>query len=207
DENELDDALARCQSEARSSFGSGDLYVERFMPAARHIEVQIVGDGVGNFSHLGERECSLQRRHQKLVEIAPAPNLPAALRNSLTSAALRLAREVRYGSLGTFEFLVGAGNGPEPEFAFIEANPRLQVEHTVTEEVLGVDLVKTQLQLADGRTLDQLGLEQSQVPEPRGFAIQARINMESLSEDGTVRPSGGTLAAFEAPSGRGVRVD
>jgi acetyl/propionyl-CoA carboxylase alpha subunit/acetyl-CoA carboxylase carboxyltransferase component len=209
DEGHMDEALARCHSEARSSFGNGDLYLEHFMPRARHIEVQIVGDSSGNVSHLWERECSVQRRHQKLVEIAPAPNLPAALRDLLTAAALRLAREVRYSSLGTFEFLVEAGaeDGHPTEFAFIEANPRLQVEHTVTEEVLGMDIVKTQLQLAAGRTLAQLGLEQAQVPEPRGFAIQARINMESMHPDGTVKPSGGTLAAFETPSGPGVRVD
>jgi acetyl-CoA carboxylase carboxyltransferase component len=177
------------------------------MPQARHIEVQIVGDGSGDVSHLWERECSLQRRHQKLVEIAPAPNLPAVLRDRLTMAALRLAHEVRYSSLGTFEFLVSAEAGHQAEFAFIEANPRLQVEHTVTEEVLGIDIVKTQLQLAEGHTLAQLGLEQAQVPEPHGFAIQARINMESMHVDGTAKPSGGTLAAFEAPSGYGVRVD
>jgi acetyl/propionyl-CoA carboxylase alpha subunit/acetyl-CoA carboxylase carboxyltransferase component len=205
--DQLDDAFARCQSEARSSFGNGDVYVERFMPRARHIEVQIAGDGSGNVSHLCERECSLQRRHQKIVEIAPALYLASPLRDALIEAALKLAREVRYSNLGTFEFLVNSGNGYLPEFAFIEANPRLQVEHTVTEEVLGIDLVKTQLQLADGATLAELGLAQSQVGAPRGFAIQARINMESMQEDGSTRPSGGTLTAFEAPSGPGVRVD
>ncbi len=207
DESHLQEALARCHSEARASFGNGDLYLEHFMPRARHIEVQIVGDGTGHVSHLWERECSLQRRYQKLLEIAPAPNLSAALRNRLTTAALRLAREVQYSSLGTFEFLVSAEAGSPTEFAFIEANPRLQVEHTVTEEVLGIDVVKTQLQIAAGGTLAQLRLEQAQVPEPRGFAIQARINMESMHADGTAKPSGGTLSAFEAPSGPGVRVD
>ncbi len=207
DESHLQEALVRCHSEARASFGNGDLYLEHFMPRARHIEVQVVGDGTGHVSHLWERECSLQRRHQKLLEIAPAPNLPVALRNRLTTAALRLAREVQYSSLGTFEFLVSAEAGTPTEFAFIEANPRLQVEHTVTEEVLGIDVVKTQLQIAAGGMLAQLGLEQAQVPEPRGFAIQARINMESMHTDGTAKPSGGTLAAFEAPSGPGVRVD
>ncbi len=205
--DQLDGAFARCQSEARSSFGNGDVYVERFMPQARHIEVQVAGDGSGNVSHLCERECSLQRRHQKIVEIAPAPYLATPLRDALIEAALKLAREVRYSNLGTLEFLVHGGDGHLPEFAFIEANPRLQVEHTVTEEVLGIDLVKTQLQLADGATLAQLGLAQSQAGAPRGFAIQARINMESMQEDGSTRPSGGTLTAFEAPSGPGVRVD
>lgn len=205
--DQLEEAFARCQSEAHSSFGNSDVYIERFMPQARHIEVQIAGDGSGSISHLWERECSLQRRHQKLVEIAPAPNLTASLRNSLIESALKLAREVRYSNLGTFEFLVNAENGQAVGFTFIEANPRLQVEHTVTEEVLGIDLVKTQLQLASGSTLAQLGLEQSQVGAPRGFAIQARINMESMLEDGSTKPSGGTLTAFEAPSGPGVRVD
>jgi len=206
-EAQVEEAFARCQSEARSSFGNADLYVEQVMSPARHIEVQIAGDGSGGVSHLWERECSIQRRHQKIVELAPSPRLPEALRNRLTGAAVRLAREVQYGSLGTFEFLIEADAGEQANFAFIEANPRLQVEHTVTEEVLGLDLVKIQLQLASGRTLAQLGLEQAQIPAPRGFAIQARINTESMNADGTAKPSGGTLALFEVPSGPGVRVD
>ncbi len=206
--NELDDAYARCQSEARAAFGNGDVYVEQLMPRARHIEVQIVGDCTGAVSHLYERDCSIQRRHQKLVEIAPAPALAARLRDQITAAAVRIAREVGYENLGTFEFLVEAdGRGDESAFAFIEANPRLQVEHTVTEEVTGVDLVKTQLRLAAGLTLAQLGLEQAKIPTPRGFAIQARINMESMGADGVAKPSGGTLSAFEAPSGPGLRTD
>jgi acetyl/propionyl-CoA carboxylase alpha subunit/acetyl-CoA carboxylase carboxyltransferase component len=207
DEREVDEAFARCQSEARAAFGNGDLYVEQFMPRARHIEVQIVGDGSGEVSHLGERECSIQRRNQKLVEIAPSPGLSSGLRNRLTEAAVRLAREVQYDNLGTFEFLVDTEAGEHSEFAFIEANPRLQVEHTVTEEVLGLDLVKIQLQLSAGHTLTQLALKQAQIDAPRGFAVQARINMESMNPDGTTRPSGGTLTAFEAPSGPGIRVD
>ena len=206
--NELEEAYARCQSEARASFGNGDVYVEQLMPRARHIEVQIIGDGTGAVSHLWERECSIQRRNQKIVEIAPSPTLDSRVRDQLTAAAVRMAREVRYNSLGTFEFLVDATHAVgEPGFAFIEANPRLQVEHTVTEEVTGIDIVKAQLLIAGGRTLPELHLTQSEIPEPRGFAIQTRINMETMGADASTKPSGGTLTAFEVPSGPGVRVD
>jgi acetyl/propionyl-CoA carboxylase alpha subunit/acetyl-CoA carboxylase carboxyltransferase component len=210
--SEIAEAHARCSSEAGAAFGNGDLYVEGLVARARHVEVQIVGDGTGAVSHLGERECSLQRRHQKLVEIAPAPGLAAALRDSLTAAALRLAGDARYRSLGTFEFLIdvaaSAGElSAAAPFAFIEANPRLQVEHTVTEAVTGVDLVQAQLKLAEGRSLAEVGLQQDDVPEPRGYAIELRINMETLRPDGAVLPSGGTLATFEVPSGPGIRVD
>ncbi len=206
--DEIGDAYKRCQSEARAAFGNADVYMEQLMPRARHIEVQIVGDGSGSVTHLWERECSIQRRHQKLVEIAPSPRLSERLRDRLTAAAIRLAESVRFNNLGTFEFLVDASDGEgEAAFAFIEANARLQVEHTVTEEVTGLDLVKLQLQLAAGHTLANLGLQQSSIPKPRGFAMQVRVNMESMSADGTTKPSSGTLTAFEAPSGPGVRTD
>ena len=206
--DDLEAAYARCQSEATAAFGNGDVYVEQLIPRARHIEVQVVGDGSGAVSYLGERECSIQRRNQKLVEIAPSPGLSPALRERLSSAAVRLAQEVQYASLGTFEFLVDAEHGGDnATFAFIEANARLQVEHTVTEEVTGVDLVKTQLRLAGGSSLADLGLTQERISEPRGFAMQVRINMETIASDGTPRPSGGTLAAFEVPSGPGLRTD
>ncbi len=205
---EVGEAYPRCQSEARQAFGNGDVYVEQLIPRARHLEVQVMGDGSGRVSHLGERECSLQRRYQKLVEVAPAPGLPPGLRARLTAAAIRLAEAVRYDNIGTFEFLVDATAVHEDAaYAFIEANPRLQVEHTVTEEVTGVDLVQLQLQLAAGRSLTELGLQQSEAPKPRGFALQVRINMETMGADGAVRPSGGVLTAFEAPSGPGVRTD
>ena len=208
---ELEEAYARCRSEALRTFGDGALYVERFIPRARHIEVQVVGDGTGAVSHLGERECSIQRRHQKLVEIAPSPGLPAALRERLTAAAVRLAESVRFSNLGTFEFLVDADDADrtegEPTFVFIEANPRLQVEHTVTEEVTGLDLVKAQLQLAAGARLDELGLTQAEIPLPRGHAIQLRVNMESMDSHGNAKPGTGVLSAFEPPSGPGIRVD
>src|SRR5271154_2527775 len=208
--DEIDEAYKRCQSEARASFGNGDVYVEQLMPRARHIEVQIVGDGSGGVSHLWERECSIQRRNQKIVEIAPSPGLAPAMRDRLTAATVRMAKEVRYDNLGTFEFLVNAdasAKNDEAGFAFIEANPRLQVEHTVTEEVTGIDLVKLQIQLAAGRSLAELGMQQVDIPKPRGFAMQVRINMESMRADGTAKPAGGTITAFEAPSGPRVRID
>ena len=206
--DDLDDAYARCQSEALLAFGNGDVYVEQLLPKARHIEVQILGDGSGAVTHLRERDCTIQRRNQKLIEIAPAPGLPRALRDRLTSTAVRLAQELRYENIGTFEFLTDAdGDGDDAPFYFIEANPRLQVEHTVTEAVTGVDIVQAQLQLAAGRSLADLALRQSDIAEPRGFAIQLRINMETMSADGTAKPAGGTIAAFEPPSGSGLRVD
>src|SRR5258705_3475312 len=205
----VEEAYKRCQSEARSAFANGDVYVEQLMPRARHIEVQIIGDQAGGVSHLWERECSIQRRNQKIVEVAPSPGLASALRDRLTAAAVRMAKEVRYDNLGTFEFLVNVASDKNDEatFAFIEANPRLQVEHTVTEEVTGIDLVKLQIQLAAGRSLADLQMRQAEIPLPRGFAIQMRINMESMAADGSAKPSGATLAEFDAPSGPGVRTD
>ena len=206
--SDLEEAYARCQSEAKAAFGSDGVYVERLIRKARHIEVQIIGDRHGAISHLWERECTIQRRNQKLIEVAPSPSLSDGLRARIVEAAKQLAGAANYDSLGTFEFLVDgeAGEG-DGAFAFIEANPRLQVEHTVTEEVLGVDLVKSQLAVADGATLGSLGLAQSDVPSPRGFAIQSRINMEVMDESGATKPTGGVLGVFEPPSGPGVRVD
>ncbi|MGE0387828.1 MAG: carboxyl transferase domain-containing protein [Gammaproteobacteria bacterium] len=204
----IDRAHERCTSEARAAFGDGALYAERFLPDARHVEVQVAGDGTGAVLHLFERECTLQRRHQKLVEFAPAPGLPAALRARLVDAALRMAARLQYRGLGTFEFLVAAGHGTgEPDFAFIEANPRLQVEHTVTEAVLGRDLVELQLSIAAGATFADLALTQAAIGTPRGLAVQLRVNMERMQPDGSARPAGGTLAVFEPPAGPGVRVD
>jgi acetyl/propionyl-CoA carboxylase alpha subunit/acetyl-CoA carboxylase carboxyltransferase component len=205
---DVEESYARCQSEALAAFGLADVYVERLVQGARHIEVQVVGDGSGQTSHLWERDCTLQRRHQKLVEIAPSPALAPALRSRLLEAAVRMARTARYAGVGTFEFLVELGSGErEPFFAFIEANPRLQVEHTVTEMITEVDLVQTQLRLALGARLVQLNLEQAAIAPPRGYAIQVRVNTESLSTDGVSLPTGGTLEVFEAPAGPGVRVD
>ncbi len=206
--DEIEPLFARCQSEAKASFGIEDVYVEEFLPCARHVEVQILGDLSGGIAHLGERECSVQRRYQKVVEIAPAPNLDESLRRQIIAAAVRFAKSVGYSSLGTFEFLVDAtGRADAPAFVFIEANARLQVEHTVTEQVTGVDLVQSQIRMAGGESLTELGLDDERMAEPRGSAIQARVNMETLKPVGTVRPGGGTLTVYEAPSGPGVRVD
>lgn len=202
-EADLEEAFTRCQSEALSGFGNGDVFVERLVRSARHIEVQVVGDGQ-EVSHLWERDCSLQRRRQKIVEIAPAPTLDPVVRDRLLDAALRLTGAVNYKNLCTVEFLVDAETG---EFFFIEANPRLQVEHTVTEEVTGLNLVELQLQIAGGQTLAELGLRKDEVPTPRGIAVQLRINTETMQADGEAKPGGGTLSAFEPPSGRGIRVD
>ena len=195
----LERAWPRCRDEARRAFGRDDLYVERLVARARHVEVQVAGDGAGGVVDFGERECSLQRRRQKVVEIAPAPNLDPGLRDRIVAAALSLAREARFANLGTFEFLVDEEGGAY----FIEANPRIQVEHTVTEELAGVDLVRLQLELAGGGPLPG---ERNGIPG-HGFAVQARVNLESLQPDGTVRPAGGVIDGFEPPTGPGVRVD
>jgi acetyl/propionyl-CoA carboxylase alpha subunit/acetyl-CoA carboxylase carboxyltransferase component len=204
----LEEAYVRCQSEAKAAFGSDGVYVERLIRKARHIEVQIIGDRHGAISHLWERECTIQRRNQKLIEVAPSPSLSDGLRQRIVEAAKQIAAAAHYDSLGTFEFLVDAEiSGEATAFAFIEANPRLQVEHTVTEEVLGIDLVKSQLAVAAGVTLAALGLAQAEVPAPRGYAMQLRVNMETMDETGATQPTGGTLTAFDPPSGPGVRVD
>ena len=198
----------RCRSEAQAAFGNGDLYVEEFIQQARHVEVQILGDVHGAIAHLGERECSVQRNFQKIIEIAPAPGLADDLRARIIDTAVRFADSVGYSNAGTFEFLVDvSGNDNVAPFAFIETNARLQVEHTVTEEVTGVDIVQAQLRLAEGATIADLGLDGARVGEPRGYAIQARVNMEAVREDGSILPSSGTLTAYEAPSGPGVRTD
>ncbi|WP_420996507.1 carboxyl transferase domain-containing protein [Cupriavidus sp. 30B13] len=198
---DIDEAYARCVSEATAAFGDGAVYVERIVPAPRHIEIQIVADGAGAVVALGERECSLQRRHQKLLEVAPSPALDDATRAKLAQAAVTLARASAYRGIGTFEFLLGAHG----EFWFMEANPRLQVEHTVTEMVTGVDLVRAQLAIAAGQSLARLGL--AEAPAPRGIAVQLRINAEHLDAHGQLRPASGRIAAYEPPSGPGVRVD
>ena len=206
DAAEIESAYARCQSEAQAAFGVPDVYVEEFITHARHIEVQILGDQQGSVTHLGERECSVQRRHQKVVEVAPAPTLADEIREGLIDAAVRFAKNERYSNLGTFEFLVDETRADEP-YVFIETNARLQVEHTVTEEVTGIDLVQTQIRLAAGATLHELGLDDPDIGKPRGHAIQVRVNMETIGEDGSVRPAGGTLRTYEAPNGPGVRTD
>jgi acetyl/propionyl-CoA carboxylase alpha subunit len=198
--DEIAEAYRRCGSEAAHAFGAGAVYVERLIERARHIEVQIAGDGV-EVAALGERDCTLQRRFQKIVEIAPSPALSTRMRAALTEAALAMARACNFRNLGTFEFLVDETSEELP-FVFIEANPRLQVEHTVTEEVTGLDLVRLQIEIAGGRGLAELGLDPAAPPNPRGYAIQWRINLEALETGGS-----DMLACFELPSGPGVRAD
>ena len=199
----LAEAYARCQSEAQAAFGNGALYIEQLVSDARHIEVQVLGDGSGAVSHLWERDCSLQRRNQKLVEIAPSPDLESGVRDAMIAAALQLAADVKYCGIGTFEFLLDAAQ--PGRFYFMEANPRVQVEHTVSEQVTGIDLLHTQLKLVAGQSLAALGLLQP--PAVQGFAVQLRINLETLHADGSTRPAVGTLTAFDPPSGPGLRVD
>jgi acetyl/propionyl-CoA carboxylase alpha subunit/acetyl-CoA carboxylase carboxyltransferase component len=199
-------AFERCRSEAQQAFGNGDLYVEQLLPHARHVEVQILGDGT-EVAHLWDRECSAQRQHQKLIETAPAFGLTAEMRARLLDLSVALGKAVNYRGLGTIEFLIDQDAGSAVPFAFIEANPRLQVEHTVTEAITGLDLVRIQLQLAAGGSLAKMGLRQFAIPPPRGVAIQARVNLETMNADGSARPTGGTLSLYEPASGPGIRID
>ena len=196
-EEDLAEAMRRCASEAAAAFGDGRVYAERLLTRARHVEVQVVGDGTGAVAVLGDRDCSLQRRRQKLIEIAPAA-LAGEVRARLSAAAAALVGSAGYAGLATAEFLV-----QDDEIAFLEVNPRLQVEHTVTEQVTGLDLVELGLRVADGATLGTLALDAT----PRGVAVQARVNAETLRPDGTLLPGDGTLSRFQPPAGRGVRVD
>jgi acetyl-CoA carboxylase biotin carboxylase subunit len=196
DEAGLAAAFASAQRRAQSAFGSGSLFVERFLEAPRHVEVQILGDGGGRVIHLHERECSIQRRHQKLVEESPAPLLPAALKARLTEAAVAGARAVGYVNAGTMEFIVQGD-----AFYFLEMNTRLQVEHPVTEEVTGIDLVQAQLRVASG---EPLPWTQEQIPQ-RGASIECRIYAEDPAK--TFMPSPGRLTRLVLPEGPGVRLE
>ena len=194
DRGGLESALKSAASEARAAFGSGKLIVERLVERPRHIEVQVFGDSFGRTVGLGERDCSIQRRHQKLVEEAPAPRVGTDLRRSLGAAALRLTKRVGYANAGTVEFLVDGDR-----FYFLEMNTRIQVEHPVTESVTGVDLVKLQILAAAG---EPLGLPDG--IETSGHAIECRINAEDPE---TFAPSPGTLRGYRPPAGPGIRVD
>jgi acetyl-CoA carboxylase carboxyltransferase component/acetyl/propionyl-CoA carboxylase alpha subunit len=196
-------AFERGASEAAAAFGDPSLFAEELMTGCRHIEVQILGDGSGSVTHLGERDCSVQRRHQKVIEVAPAPSLAPELRQGILDAAVRLAGSLRYDNVGTVEFLVGDGR-----FAFIEANPRIQVEHTVTEEITGCDLVAAQLRLSAGEPLAALALEPPAGAEDTSvWAIQLRVTTESVQPDGTTLPAAGTVSVYEMPTGHGIRID
>ena len=196
DETALAAALATATRRAQSAFGNGQVYVERYLEAPRHVEVQVFGDSKGTIVHLHERECSIQRRHQKLVEESPAPNLDARTKRGLTEAALDGARAIGYVNAGTLEFLVDAQGG----FYFLEMNTRLQVEHPVTEEVTGFDLVAAQLRVAAG---EPLPFTQDRI-EPRGAAIEVRVYAEDPK---SFLPSPGTITRLTLPSGAGIRVE
>ncbi len=193
---ELPAAFELAEREASAAFGDGSLYVERMLEGARHVEVQILADGLGGVLNCGDRECSIQRRHQKLVEEAPAPNLPNATREAMHAACESAVRVWGYRSAGTLEFLVDAAGG----FYFLELNARLQVEHPVTELVTGLDLVAEQLRVADGGLLSRTGRA-----EMVGSAIECRINAEDPARD--FRPGAGRVREFRMPGGPGVRVD
>jgi acetyl-CoA carboxylase, biotin carboxylase subunit len=196
DPDELHDAFQRAAAEAHAAFGDGTLYVEKAITPARHVEIQVICDNHGNVLTCGERECSIQRRHQKLVEESPSPALDDDLREAMEAAAERACRHIGYRNAGTFEFLVG----PDGSFSFIELNARLQVEHPVTELVTSMDLVRQQVRIAAGEPLPHGGRA------PRsGHAIEMRINAEDPRED--FRPSPGSLSRFRPPLGPGVRVD
>lgn len=201
---ELAGALEQAQRESLSAFGSSDVFVEKFIARARHIEVQLLGDKHGNLVHLFERDCSLQRRHQKVVEIAPSPNLESDLRQRICDAALKIGRAVNYENAGTVEFLVDADTH---DFYFIEVNPRIQVEHTVTEEVTGVDIVKSQLLIAQGSPLSdpEIGLAAQDVVRTQGFAIQCRITTED--PENRFLPDYGRITHYRSASGMGIRLD
>ncbi|MBB3041576.1 pyruvate carboxylase [Nocardioides soli] len=197
---DLRDAVETCMREAEGAFGDPTVFIEQAVVDPRHIEVQILADGAGNVIHLFERDCSVQRRHQKVVEIAPAPNLDPELRDRMCADAVRFAQEIGYRNAGTVEFLLD----PQGNYVFIEMNPRIQVEHTVTEEVTDVDLVQSQLRIASGETLADLELAQDTV-QLRGAALQCRITTEDPANN--FRPDTGVITTYRSPGGGGVRVD
>ena len=199
-ESDLREAVETCMREAEGAFGDPTVFIEQAVVDPRHIEVQILSDGEGNVIHLFERDCSVQRRHQKVVEIAPAPNLDAGLRERMCADAVRFAKEIGYRNAGTVEFLLD----PDGNYVFIEMNPRIQVEHTVTEEVTDVDLVQAQLRIASGETLADLGLDQESVTL-HGAALQCRITTEDPANG--FRPDTGKITAYRSPGGAGVRLD
>jgi acetyl-CoA carboxylase biotin carboxylase subunit len=195
DEDEFDNKFNGARSEADAAFDDPEVYIEKFVENPRHVEIQLLGDGQGNVMHFGERECSIQRRHQKLLEETPSPIVDEALREEMGQAAIRGAEAVNYEGAGTIEFLVGA----DGNFYFMEMNTRIQVEHPVTEEVTDTDLVEHQIRVSMGETVDQ------ETVEMEGHAIECRINAENPFQN--FSPAPGEITAFHQPGGHGVRVD
>jgi pyruvate carboxylase len=202
--DDLEAAFQQAQREAQTAFGSPEVFVEKFIPRARHIEVQLLGDHHGNLVHLYERDCSLQRRHQKVVEIAPAPQLDPAVRQAICEAALRIGRLVRYENAGTVEFLLDTDTG---QFYFIEVNPRIQVEHTVTEEVTGIDIVKCQILIAQGVPLSDPEIRLASQEDVRvvGYALQCRVTTEDPANN--FLPDYGRISHYRSAGGMGIRLD
>ncbi|MCB2204356.1 acetyl-CoA carboxylase biotin carboxylase subunit [bacterium] len=196
DKEEFDRQFRMAKAEAESSFNNGDLYIEKYIERPRHVEVQILGDQHGNVVHLGERDCSIQRRHQKLIEESPSPAVTPELRQRMGDAAVAAAKSINYEGAGTIEFLLDASGS----FYFMEMNTRIQVEHPVTEEVTGVDLIREQIRIAAGEALPEEGYA-----PPKGHSIECRINAEDPDHD--FRPSPGRIVTWHSPSGLGVRVE
>src|SRR6185503_15588279 len=200
DPKDLREAVETCMREGEAAFGDPTVFIEQAVVDPRHIEVQILADGEGDVIHLFERDCSVQRRHQKVVEIAPAPHLDPELRARICADAVRFAREIGYRNAGTVEFLLDR----DGNHVFIEMNPRIQVEHTVTEEITDVDLVQSQLRIASGETLADLGLSQETV-QLKGAALQCRITTEDPANG--FRPDVGKITGYRSAGGAGVRLD
>jgi len=198
--DEVRESFDRASSEAKAAFGDGAMFIEKFIERPRHIELQILGDHAGNVVHLYERDCSVQRRHQKLVEIAPAPNLDNSIRQAMADDAIRLAHHVGYANAGTVEFLLDNSG----KYYFIEVNARLQVEHTVTEEITGIDLVQSQIRIAEGSTLPELGMTQDKI-HAQGSAIQCRVTTEDPAKN--FQPDTGKLEVYRSGEGMGIRLD
>lgn len=198
DKEEVKTTFESASAEAKAAFGDSTMYIEKYIANARHIEVQVLGDKYGNVIHLGERDCSTQRRHQKLVEEAMAPIIPEKLRQDIRTAAVQLAESISYQNAGTVEFIV---DQDEAKFYFLEMNTRIQVEHPVTEVITGVDLIQEQINVANGETLRYV---QSDI-DFSGHAIECRINAEAPMEG--FRPTPGLITKWQMPQGPGVRVD
>uniref|UniRef100_A0A0X3P581 Pyruvate carboxylase n=1 Tax=Schistocephalus solidus TaxID=70667 RepID=A0A0X3P581_SCHSO len=198
---DIEESFKMATSEAKASFGNGMLFIEKLIEKPRHIEVQVMGDHYGNVTHFYERDCSVQRRHQKVIEIAPAPFLDPKIRESILAEAVRLAKYSGYQNAGTVEFLLDQKTG---QFYFMEVNARLQVEHTVSEEITGVDLARTQIRVAEGASLKDLGLQQENI-KSHGFAIQCRVTTEDPTKN--FQPDLGKIEVYRSAEGMGVRVD
>ncbi|TRY24287.1 pyruvate carboxylase [Brevibacillus sp. LEMMJ03] len=202
-QDELQEALDRARSEARSSFGNAKVYLERYLEQPKHIEVQILGDSHGNIVHLYERDCSVQRRHQKVVEVAPSLALDDELREAICQSALKLMKQAGYSNAGTVEFLLT----PDRRFYFIEVNPRIQVEHTITELITGIDIVQAQIRIAEGHALSdpEIGIPSQEAVQMSGYAIQCRVTTED--PENNFLPDAGRLLAWRSGGGFGVRLD